>query len=128
MVKAYVCKAAEWVTREAMQIHGGMGYAEEFPVSRLLRRRPRAVDLRRRRRDALPQGDRPPARRPLADTPRPDPSTRTEASGGEFVGESVSEPIRSKSAPAWSSYGSMRIGWSPAAVAAPMSIVTESPT
>jgi (2S)-methylsuccinyl-CoA dehydrogenase len=35
MVKAYVCKAAEWVTRESMQIHGGMGYAEEFPVSRL---------------------------------------------------------------------------------------------
>jgi (2S)-methylsuccinyl-CoA dehydrogenase len=34
MVKAYACKAAEWVTREAMQIHGGMGYAEEFPVSR----------------------------------------------------------------------------------------------
>ncbi len=35
MVKAYMCKAAEWVTREAMQIHGGMGYAEEFTVSRL---------------------------------------------------------------------------------------------
>ncbi len=35
MVKAYVCKAAEWVTREALQIHGGMGYAEEFAVSRL---------------------------------------------------------------------------------------------
>jgi (2S)-methylsuccinyl-CoA dehydrogenase len=34
MVKAYACRAAEWVTREAMQIHGGMGYAEEFPVSR----------------------------------------------------------------------------------------------
>jgi (2S)-methylsuccinyl-CoA dehydrogenase len=34
MLKAYVCRAAEWVTREAMQIHGGMGYAEEFPVSR----------------------------------------------------------------------------------------------
>jgi (2S)-methylsuccinyl-CoA dehydrogenase len=34
MLKAYVCKAAEWVTREAMQIHGGMGYAEEFSVSR----------------------------------------------------------------------------------------------
>jgi (2S)-methylsuccinyl-CoA dehydrogenase len=34
MVKAYVCKAAEWVTREAMQIHGGMGYAEEYAVSR----------------------------------------------------------------------------------------------
>jgi (2S)-methylsuccinyl-CoA dehydrogenase len=35
MVKAYVCKAAEWVTREAMQIHGGYGYAEEYAVSRL---------------------------------------------------------------------------------------------
>jgi (2S)-methylsuccinyl-CoA dehydrogenase len=34
MLKAYACRAAEWVTREAMQIHGGMGYAEEFPVSR----------------------------------------------------------------------------------------------
>jgi (2S)-methylsuccinyl-CoA dehydrogenase len=34
MVKAYGCRAAEWVTRESMQIHGGMGYAEEFPVSR----------------------------------------------------------------------------------------------
>ena len=34
MIKAYVCRAAEWVCREAMQIHGGMGYAEEFPVSR----------------------------------------------------------------------------------------------
>jgi (2S)-methylsuccinyl-CoA dehydrogenase len=35
MVKAYVCRAAEWVTRESMQIHGGMGYAEEYTVSRL---------------------------------------------------------------------------------------------
>jgi (2S)-methylsuccinyl-CoA dehydrogenase len=35
MIKAYVCRAAEWVTREAMQVHGGMGYAEEYPVSRL---------------------------------------------------------------------------------------------
>jgi (2S)-methylsuccinyl-CoA dehydrogenase len=34
MVKAYVCKAAEWVTREAMQVHGGYGYAEEYAVSR----------------------------------------------------------------------------------------------
>jgi len=35
MIKAYSCKAAEWVTREAMQIHGGFGYAEEYTVSRL---------------------------------------------------------------------------------------------
>jgi (2S)-methylsuccinyl-CoA dehydrogenase len=35
MVKAYVCKAAEWVAREALQIHGGYGYAEEYSVSRL---------------------------------------------------------------------------------------------
>ncbi len=34
MLKTYVCRAAEWVTREAMQIHGGMGYAEEYDVSR----------------------------------------------------------------------------------------------
>jgi (2S)-methylsuccinyl-CoA dehydrogenase len=34
MLKAYVCRAAEWVSREALQVHGGMGYAEEFPVSR----------------------------------------------------------------------------------------------
>src|SRR5262249_2752479 len=34
MVKAYVCRAAEWVTRESMQLHGGMGYAEEYSVSR----------------------------------------------------------------------------------------------
>jgi len=34
LVKLFACRAAEWVTREALQIHGGMGYAEESPVSR----------------------------------------------------------------------------------------------
>jgi (2S)-methylsuccinyl-CoA dehydrogenase len=34
LVKLYSCRAAEWVTREALQIHGGMGYAEEVAVSR----------------------------------------------------------------------------------------------
>jgi (2S)-methylsuccinyl-CoA dehydrogenase len=34
LVKLLACKLAEWVTREAMQIHGGMGYAEETDVSR----------------------------------------------------------------------------------------------
>lgn len=35
LVKFYSCRIAEWVTREALQIHGGMGYAEEYEVSRL---------------------------------------------------------------------------------------------
>ena len=34
LVKLYACRAAEFITREAMQIHGGMGYAEETAVSR----------------------------------------------------------------------------------------------
>ncbi len=34
LVKLLACKHAEWVTREALQIHGGMGYAEESAVSR----------------------------------------------------------------------------------------------
>ncbi len=34
MVKALACRAAEEVTRDAMQLHGGYGYAEEYPVSR----------------------------------------------------------------------------------------------
>jgi (2S)-methylsuccinyl-CoA dehydrogenase len=34
MVKLFTCKGAEWLTREAMQIHGGKGYAEGTPVSR----------------------------------------------------------------------------------------------
>ena len=35
LVKLFACRAAEWLSREAMQIHGGMGYAEETTVSRL---------------------------------------------------------------------------------------------
>ena len=35
LVKLYSCRAAEWLTREAMQLHGGLGYAEESMVSRL---------------------------------------------------------------------------------------------
>jgi (2S)-methylsuccinyl-CoA dehydrogenase len=34
LVKVFACRSAELVTREAMQIHGGMGYAEESAVSR----------------------------------------------------------------------------------------------
>jgi (2S)-methylsuccinyl-CoA dehydrogenase len=34
MAKLFASRTAEWVTREAQQIHGGMGYAEEYAVSR----------------------------------------------------------------------------------------------
>ncbi len=34
LVKLFSCRAAEKVTREALQLHGGMGYAEESDVSR----------------------------------------------------------------------------------------------
>ncbi len=35
LAKLFACRSAEIVTREALQIHGGMGYAEECVVSRL---------------------------------------------------------------------------------------------
>lgn len=35
MVKLMACRMAEGIAREAQQLHGGMGYAEEFAVSRL---------------------------------------------------------------------------------------------
>ena len=34
LVKLLACRSAELVTREALQLHGGMGYAVETPVSR----------------------------------------------------------------------------------------------
>jgi (2S)-methylsuccinyl-CoA dehydrogenase len=34
LVKLLACRSAEFLTREAVQIHGGMGYAEESAVSR----------------------------------------------------------------------------------------------
>jgi (2S)-methylsuccinyl-CoA dehydrogenase len=34
MVKLFSCRAAEWVTRDMMQLQGGMGYAEETDASR----------------------------------------------------------------------------------------------
>jgi (2S)-methylsuccinyl-CoA dehydrogenase len=35
MAKALASRSAEEATRDAMQLHGGYGYAEEYPVSRL---------------------------------------------------------------------------------------------
>lgn len=35
LVKLFASRIAEWVSREAMQLHGGLGYASESAVSRL---------------------------------------------------------------------------------------------
>jgi (2S)-methylsuccinyl-CoA dehydrogenase len=34
LVKLFACRAAEWVTRDMMQIFGGIGYAQETDASR----------------------------------------------------------------------------------------------
>jgi (2S)-methylsuccinyl-CoA dehydrogenase len=34
LVKLFACRSAEWLTRDALQLHGGMGYAEETSISR----------------------------------------------------------------------------------------------
>lgn len=34
LVKFYASRISEWIAREALQIHGGYGYAEEYAVSR----------------------------------------------------------------------------------------------
>jgi (2S)-methylsuccinyl-CoA dehydrogenase len=34
LIKLFACRSAEMITRDAMQLHGGMGYAEEAAVSR----------------------------------------------------------------------------------------------
>jgi (2S)-methylsuccinyl-CoA dehydrogenase len=34
LIKLFACRSAELITREALQIHGGIGYAEESPISR----------------------------------------------------------------------------------------------
>ena len=75
MLKAYVCRAAEWVTREAMQIHGGHGVRRGVRGEPLLRGRPGAVDLRGCGRDTGAQGRRstPPRAAPQ---PRPRRSLR----------------------------------------------------
>ena len=59
MVKAYVCKAAEWVTREVDADPRWLRLRRGVPGVALLRRRAGAVDLRGRRRDPLPEGHRP---------------------------------------------------------------------
>jgi (2S)-methylsuccinyl-CoA dehydrogenase len=34
MAKLFACDVAVWTTQEGQLIHGGWGYAEEFPISR----------------------------------------------------------------------------------------------
>ena len=63
MVKAYVCRAAEWVDPRGAPAARRHGLRRGVPGVALLRRRPRALDLRGRRRDAVPPRDRPPPHR-----------------------------------------------------------------
>jgi alkylation response protein AidB-like acyl-CoA dehydrogenase len=37
MAKLYASETAMWVSTEAIQIHGGMGYSKELPVERYFR-------------------------------------------------------------------------------------------
>jgi alkylation response protein AidB-like acyl-CoA dehydrogenase len=37
MAKLYASETAMWVTTEAIQIHGGIGYSKELPVERYFR-------------------------------------------------------------------------------------------
>jgi len=72
MSKAFACAAAEWVTREAMQLHGGVGYAKEAVVSRLwldarvlsiFEGADETLALKVIARRLLEQGSQPPSRR-----------------------------------------------------------------
>ena len=47
MAKLFASEMAERVASDAIQIHGGYGYVSDFPVERILARRPRLPDLRR---------------------------------------------------------------------------------
>ncbi len=37
MAKLFASETAMWVTTEAIQIHGGMGYSKELPLERYFR-------------------------------------------------------------------------------------------
>jgi alkylation response protein AidB-like acyl-CoA dehydrogenase len=37
MAKLFASETAMWVTTQAIQIHGGMGYSKELPVERYFR-------------------------------------------------------------------------------------------
>ena len=48
--KLFASKTAEWLTREALQIHGGMGYAEETRSAAILSMRECCPSLRAQRK------------------------------------------------------------------------------
>jgi alkylation response protein AidB-like acyl-CoA dehydrogenase len=37
MAKLYASEAAMWISHQAVQIHGGMGYSKEMPIERYFR-------------------------------------------------------------------------------------------
>ena len=58
MAKLFASEMANRVCDKAVQIHGGYGYIDEFPVERYLRDARVQTHLRRHQRDPAP-GDRP---------------------------------------------------------------------
>ena len=58
MAKLFASDVAVWVTQEGQLLHGGWGYAEEFPISRYVVDAHGAADLRGREADPRAQGDR----------------------------------------------------------------------
>jgi alkylation response protein AidB-like acyl-CoA dehydrogenase len=51
MVKVWCSEMVDYVVDEAVQLHGGAGYVEDYPRRALLARRPRQPDLRGHERD-----------------------------------------------------------------------------
>ena len=61
--KLLACDVAVDVTQQGQLMHGGWGYAEEYPISRYVVDADGAADLRGREAGARAQGDRPRAAR-----------------------------------------------------------------
>ena len=51
MAKYWITDLQGKIVDECLQLHGGYGYMDEYPIARMYTRRPRAAHLRRHQRD-----------------------------------------------------------------------------
>ena len=58
MAKLFACDVAVWVTQDGQLLHGGWGYAEEYPITRYVVDAHGAADLRGREADPRAEGHR----------------------------------------------------------------------